>query len=438
MTSAARPVLVIGGGLAGLAAAHALHRARVPVTLLEASDAVGGAVGTVQVGGHLFEQGPIGLVRRRGAAVARLVAELQLGDRVVAAHPCADRWLLWDDAYVEELPEGLLGLVTAGRVPWSHKLRLLRALAARSGRPLGLWDGSPRRRALAATLAGLVDPLAVELLMAQIGGCAHGGAASRGPRGASARRWQMDWLAGGMGALVHALHRELGTRVRLQHDVLAIDRGASGGWHVIAIGAGHHVSYDAERLVLAVPPWLAADFVTPLDAHLGGLLGRVRTVDVGAVGLGYRRADIGASLDALGVLLSPRAKPEGAEGVLGIVFASSVFPEMAPPDHVTLLVLLACEPLEPGAELGGGQLVERACAAVASVLGARGVPTAVSVTCTPRALVPAADAYAAWVSDIHAASRRVPGLFLASEVLGGCGIEGAAASGLAVADALLR
>lgn len=50
-------VLIIGGGLAGLAAAHALHRAGVPSILLEASDAVGGRVRTDTLDGFILDRG---------------------------------------------------------------------------------------------------------------------------------------------------------------------------------------------------------------------------------------------------------------------------------------------------------------------------------------------------------------------------------------------
>ncbi|MER7460791.1 NAD(P)/FAD-dependent oxidoreductase [Micromonospora sp. NPDC126480] len=50
-------VVVIGGGLAGLAAARRLHRAGVPWRLLEASDRLGGRVATDAVDGFLIDRG---------------------------------------------------------------------------------------------------------------------------------------------------------------------------------------------------------------------------------------------------------------------------------------------------------------------------------------------------------------------------------------------
>ncbi|MEK6230623.1 MAG: FAD-dependent oxidoreductase [Luteolibacter sp.] len=51
------PVLIIGAGLSGLACALHLHRAGIPVQILEASDGVGGRVRTDRVEGFLLDRG---------------------------------------------------------------------------------------------------------------------------------------------------------------------------------------------------------------------------------------------------------------------------------------------------------------------------------------------------------------------------------------------
>jgi len=50
-------VVVVGGGITGLVAAHRLTEAHVDVTLVEASARLGGKVRTGEVAGHLVETG---------------------------------------------------------------------------------------------------------------------------------------------------------------------------------------------------------------------------------------------------------------------------------------------------------------------------------------------------------------------------------------------
>lgn len=51
------PVIIIGAGLAGLTSAHTLVRAGTPVSVLEASDGIGGRVRTDQAGGFQLDRG---------------------------------------------------------------------------------------------------------------------------------------------------------------------------------------------------------------------------------------------------------------------------------------------------------------------------------------------------------------------------------------------
>jgi oxygen-dependent protoporphyrinogen oxidase len=107
-------VAVIGGGLAGLAAAHALTASGASVTVLEAAGRFGGQVHTRREGGCVIEDGAEGFPARR-EAVRRLAGDLGLASRVI--EQTAWRNLAFRNGRLEELPPGeaagLLGMAVS-------------------------------------------------------------------------------------------------------------------------------------------------------------------------------------------------------------------------------------------------------------------------------------------------------------------------------------
>jgi oxygen-dependent protoporphyrinogen oxidase len=100
--SSAGRVLVVGGGIAGLVAARRLALGGRDVTLLEASDRLGGQVARHTVGGIDLDSGAESFATRRGT-VAEFAARLRLGDDIV---PPVDlpAWLYRADGTAKPLP----------------------------------------------------------------------------------------------------------------------------------------------------------------------------------------------------------------------------------------------------------------------------------------------------------------------------------------------
>lgn len=84
-------VVVIGGGIAGLVAARECAHIGLSVTVVEATDAVGGAVASHEVAGLVLDSGAESFAVRQGS-VADFVAALGLTDQIVAPNP-AGAWL---------------------------------------------------------------------------------------------------------------------------------------------------------------------------------------------------------------------------------------------------------------------------------------------------------------------------------------------------------
>src|SRR5216117_24201 len=74
-------VVIVGGGISGLAAAYELARRNVPFVLLEAAPVLGGVVKTERINGFVIDAGPDALLTQKPAAID-LCRELGIGDRL--------------------------------------------------------------------------------------------------------------------------------------------------------------------------------------------------------------------------------------------------------------------------------------------------------------------------------------------------------------------
>ncbi|HXF70984.1 MAG TPA: protoporphyrinogen oxidase, partial [Actinomycetota bacterium] len=158
-------VVVVGGGVGGLAAAHRVLRADpgLEVTVLEADDRPGGKLRTVRVGGIEVEAGPDAFVARKPWA-AELCRELG----VPVEAPATSRSFVWTDRGLLPFPGNAFGVPAspAELLRWpgiapSARVRALRDLWLRGAPPdpdesLG---GLVRRRLGDGVAEVLVEPL---------------------------------------------------------------------------------------------------------------------------------------------------------------------------------------------------------------------------------------------------------------------------------------
>ena len=80
---------MVGAGLAGLVAGHALRRRGISVTVLEAERSAGGKIRTTRDQGYLFENGPQAFLDAPESALRRAIAWAALEDEVVEPLPGA-------------------------------------------------------------------------------------------------------------------------------------------------------------------------------------------------------------------------------------------------------------------------------------------------------------------------------------------------------------
>jgi oxygen-dependent protoporphyrinogen oxidase len=256
------------------------------------------------------------------------------------------RWI-YIDGKLRVLPRSPLGLVASDLLTWRGKLDLAREPLRPAG-PGG--DESVHafaaRRLGAEAARAIVAPLVTGIYVADAhhislpagfprlaGLDAHGGivrgllahaARSLGARLRGIKRARTPrgiWAPrGGAGALVAALARELGDRLRLSTRVARIEP-ANGGVQI----AG--ARWDGA--VLAIP---AEDAAGVVAADLANRLAGFHRAPVAMVYLGFPAAAVPRATDGLGFVV---AHGEDVR-VLGVAFESTAWPGRAPDGHVLL------------------------------------------------------------------------------------------------------
>ena len=105
-------VVVVGGGIAGLAAARRLESTArdVDVVLVESDDVLGGKIRTERVDGFVIEAAPDSFLSRKERGVG-LCEELGLGDQLIGRRPENHRSFVRRGRDLHPLPEGLTGMI---------------------------------------------------------------------------------------------------------------------------------------------------------------------------------------------------------------------------------------------------------------------------------------------------------------------------------------
>src|SRR5580658_5831983 len=144
---------IIGGGIAGLAAAYELEKARaagaaVEYALFESSDQLGGALASEIVNGAVLERGPDSFLTEKPAA-AELCRELGIGADLIPSNDAARKTYVVVKNRLIPLPDGLMFLIPTKLIPTaltplfslSTKIRMGLELL-RPPRPSGVNDES--------------------------------------------------------------------------------------------------------------------------------------------------------------------------------------------------------------------------------------------------------------------------------------------------------
>jgi oxygen-dependent protoporphyrinogen oxidase len=454
MDSSPRPVVaVVGGGIAGLAAAFFLREAQVDVIVLEGSARLGGKLAVSEVAGIAVDEGAEALLARRPEGIALIHAAGLAGDLVAPATTAAGIWsrgrmralprrqVMGVPADVGELARS--GLISpAGLARARQDLELAATertgdvavaafVGARFGAevverlvdPLlgGVYAGRSEDLSFDATLPALAAESRRHASLAAAAGVLMPPAPPPSGTSPGSEASIFTTVSGGLGAVPGAVAAVSGAKVRTGAMVRELAR-TPAGWR-LTLGSAHSPAYlEAAAVVLALPARPAGRLLAGVEgaADAQAALAAIPYASMAVVTLAYPAGAFPVPLTGSGYLVPA----VDGHPVKAVTYSSLKWPHLGSADPATIVVRCSIGRIgEEGLlQRDDDELAALAAADLAEATGVRGRPAGQRVTRWGGALPQYTVGHLGRVERIRAAVARQPGLAVCGAAYDGIGI----------------
>jgi oxygen-dependent protoporphyrinogen oxidase len=481
-----KSVAIIGAGITGLTAAFYLKSKGMPVTVYEAGARAGGVIQSARQNGFLAESGP-NTILETSPKISELIRDLNLEARRIYPSPDAkNRYVVRDkkpvampSSQAEFLKTKLFSArakFALAREPFVPPRRdgveesvaefVLRRLNQeflnRAIDPLvaGIYAGDPHKLSVKHAFPKLLE--AEQKYGSLLKGQFFGTREQKKSGEISRRNAKMFSFDDGLQILTDALAVQLGDALKLNSPVTKLTQ-VENGWRVelsegrvprvpnhesevrdsqssslrsetehgavIYCGTAHRFA-ELQISGTGFQPVSAQIETHRHDACATTPFSEIRHPPVASVVLGFRREDVTHPLDGFGMLIP---KIENFN-ILGTIFSSSLFPNRAPKNFITLTSYIGGERQPELASLPANELVKLVYEDLRVLLGVRGQPVFTHHHFWPRAIPQYNVGYGKFkdlLSDIESKAR---GLFFAGSFRDGISLGDSIVSGCNIAE----
>lgn len=454
-------VVVVGGGISGLTAALDLAKGGAQVTLLEASERLGGKLYADEIAGAPVDLGAESILARRPEAV-RLAREVGLADDLQP--PAVGGATLWTRDRLRPMPQGHVmgvpgdlaplaasGVLTAAglaRIPLDHVLprtdigedtgigayvaaRLGREVVDRLVEPLlgGVYAGNSYEISLRAAVPQLYAAArdSRSLIEAARGIQRKAAAASTGGP-------VFNGIRGGIGRLPLAVAdacRAAGVRIATGTPVRELRRTGPHEWRVGLDGR----ELTADAVVIAAPAPVAAALLAEEAPAAAAELGAVEYASMALVTMAFRRRDV-LQLPLSSGFLVP---PVDGRTIKAVTFSSRKWGWLDEAGGDTFVLRTSVGRHGDTADLAWDDtdLVRLSREDLGEAVGLRAAPVAARVTRWDGGLPQYAVGHVDRVRRLREQAAKLPGLALCGAVYDGVGIPACVGSGRRAAAEVL-
>lgn len=435
-------IVIVGGGMAGLAAAWECHRRGLPCTVLEADSRAGGVVQSTRTHGLVLDGGPDAFLATKPGATT-LCHELGLDAELIDMLPPRGAFIRAGGRF-HPLPEGgAFGVPVSARafvssklLSWGGKMRVaLEPLLPKAAWPPGHDEsaaaffhrrfggeltGRIAQPLLGGIHAGRLDELSARAVLPQLVAIEAAGRSvwltlrreGGRPRPGGAFRS----FATGMGRLPEALVEALPTGT-VRTDVPVTSLTSTEGTFVVTVEDG--TALPADVVLLAVPAWRMAPLVGPLLPAAAEICAAVPYVSSATALLAYPSSAFPAPLRGSGYLIAERTVDDP---VMAVTWVTGKWPHRAAPDTTLIRVFFGGAGHEAILAEGDAALASLAHAHLRRLWQAGVEPRLARVFRWPRSSPQHVVGHPARVRALQAQLDQLPGLGVAGSGFRAVGI----------------
>ena len=465
-------VIVIGGGITGLSAAHRLaelNRDRdldLEILLLERSDRTGGVISTVERDGFTIEDGPDSFITSKPWGL-NLSSRLGLDNELIETNRDKRRTYVLLHGRLVPLPDGFIMLAPTRIIPflrtplfsWRGKMRMLmdlviprnppadeslasfvrrrlgREALERAAQPMigGVYTADPEKLSLRATMPQFLEM--EERYGSVIKGMYQGYRKNRkrkkGVMPDSGARYSLFVsFKKGMKTLVEALVREIPEGSIKTGVAVEGIKEAYDGWEVTT-GDG---ILNAEGVIVTTPAYITAGLLENAAGGCAALLRKIEYASTAVVILAYRKEQIEIELGGFGFVV-PRTE---RSSMIACSFSSEKFPGRAP-QGFTVLRIFVGGALDPDTyKMEDPRIIETVRKEIDSLLGIKSDPVFTIMKRYPGAMPQYHVGHRELVEGIQREIKKLYGLEIAGNAFGGVGIPDCINSGERAAERVLQ
>ena len=374
MTSRRLHIVIVGGGISGLATAYYLQQqaqaSNLPIdyTLVEQANTLGGKAITETTDGFVIEAGPDSFLTQKPAALA-LCEELGLEDRLIGTNDDRRNVYILYKGKLRRLPDGWRltvptqwwPMVTTPLLsPWG-KLRAAMDLFIPPNKGNGdesMGDFIKRRMGkevldnlAAPIMAGIyiADPYTLSIqstfprfpaMEQKYGSLIKGTLAGISQMRAAAAKRQAERpprpmfmsLKGGVGELIKAVTAQLSGELVTGQAIATLRQSSTAAEGAYQIQLTGGTSIQADAVVLATPAYASAQILQEANPTLATQLDQIRYISSATISLAFRKADVTHPLNGFG-FVTPKTEPSR---LLACTWTSTKFNHRVPEEHVLL------------------------------------------------------------------------------------------------------